>query len=169
MKYQSLLAYIALREDSISVDENDPNDPNDTTTVESHPHLFIDDNEPNDKAAIKIKSPLVSVDNPFAVPPTESDCQCRLFCDNCIPQHLLLKGCWYEERTPAEQQQEISRELEPRRQQGIDELEAGPYHPVVMIRHHPNGRKLVFTTRGTHFSPTTYLLMLNFMTVAQSL
>lgn len=139
-KYQTLLSYIALKDDSVSVhDDNDGED-----------SIFGDENDPNDKTAVDIDLTLCSktVDSKHIAPTDKKSCQCHyLFCTDCLPSDLSLKGCWYEERTPEEQQQELAHELERRRQQGVNQ--ASPYRPIVRIRHHPDGRKLVFRKKET--------------------
>jgi hypothetical protein len=147
--YERVLSHIAIREDSAPVDYNDPND---ATTVE----INLTD---SDKEA----DLLAHNDKPVAV----TGCQCGqyLFCNECLPEHLLIKGCWYEERTLEEQQHEIAHELERRRQQGAEGLEASPYHPIVRIRRSPDGKKLVFRTKSMYFSLLARLLTQHFMTV----
>ena len=74
-------------------------------------------------------------------------CQCDLlFCNDCLDAAgLSLRGCWYEERSAEQQEQDFGNKLERRKQLGLDM--SAPYNPVVRIRHHPDGRKLVFTQR----------------------
>jgi hypothetical protein len=132
--------HLALRVDSIPVGDDDLND--------------------TDEQAV------LAPDNNLTMHPTDNNCQCQyLFCKNCLPSHLLLKGCWYEERTPEKQQQEIACEVEHRRQQGINE--AAPFRPVVRVRHHPDGTKLVFRSRGMCFTYSTWSTH-TFITVIQT-
>jgi hypothetical protein len=134
-------------------------DPNDKTAVEINPRILTEHDKQVDIAA-------PPMDKDLAEPIFDEErCQCHIFCSNCIPANLLLKGCWYEERTPAEQQQELACERKRRRQQGIDEM--APYRPIIRIRHHPDGRKLVFRSRGKCFDYLT--LCLDFVIVTQPL
>jgi hypothetical protein len=165
--YQQLLSYIALRVDSIPVDDDDPND---MAVVGNDAPIPAESDKCTDLAASPMEldeQALVAPDNDLTMPPTDNNnCQCRyLFCDNCLPSHLLLKGCWYEERTPEEQQQEIAHEVERRRQQGINK--AVPLHPVVRVRYHPDGTKLVLRSRGKCFTYLTWSTH-NFVTVIKT-
>ena len=170
-----LLSYIALSENNIFTDGSDPND---KTAVEINEHIPT---EIDKHAVLTVPSLMeptgdkpadlttLTIGDNLATGQTDNKRCCNLFCDNCIPQHLLLKGCWYEEQTAEEQQQEIACALERQRQRGVNEFEVAPYHPIVRIRHHPDGRKLVFTTRGMYFQPTAQVSTHVKLTVARPL